>query len=85
VEENDREVESIPCFQKLNGFAEKLPPEFREQLYREVESFYLIGISAGIFLSGGVGKDERDAYVHYLQKKALESASAIKPAEPTKS
>ena len=69
------EIGTMPAIEELNRFAEKLPPEHREELYCQVISFLKIGAMHGIFsaLASTSGGNQQDAYIAYLSAKSDEN------------
>lgn len=86
---NQAEMESIPAIAKLNQFAERLPPEFRKELYETAYGFLSIGAMFGIFagFAGAMhtGKkadgDDQKMYTEYLTLKISENMVPKKVAD----
>ena len=82
-------MENIAAVQTLNQFAERLPPEFRKELYETAYAFLSIWVSFGIFAgyagAMGTGKkaegDDKKDFIEYLTLKIAENLVPEKVAD----
>ncbi len=76
---DETDIDNIPAIVSLNKFAQKLPPEHRQELYRTVSGFLSTGAMHGVF-SGLMNRtgtksngDRQDEYLAYLSEKEKQS------------
>ena len=88
-------IEDLPIITNLEGFVQKLPIEFRAEVYHIAESFYHVGAGDGIMEGmmgalvglGGSGESTKpkenrsEEYRRYFARKAREAALEANNAE----
>lgn len=67
------EVGRMPCMKNLVKFAQKLPPELRGELYRQVRKFCILGADHGALMEATIIETDHEAFIAFLRQKAQES------------